>query len=430
MSLRTRHTPEYLASTIPFDEELPAMNAHARLAYSADAATGIVFQNAGLIDIAAVTTMGVSVKADGAIGYFGTGLKFAIATILRHKSRITIYRGLQAHAFDVAPMTVRGESFDQITMNGEPLGFTTQLGRDWEPWMAFRELASNCRDEGGSYWIGAPELMDGLTTIVVQGDAMEGVWSQRREIMLEGAPLAVSENVEVREGPSAYVYYRGVRIFTAPRPTAFTYNILSPVELTEDRTAKDWWQVEIAMERCVGAIEDRSMLRRMMTCGQDYTEHHMDIPRFGRPQETFRAVARELAMGAANIHNANPKAVAYARKAALEDMREGDGATLNSAQSKMLTRARSMLESGGFRIGEFPVIVCDTLGPDIHGMAKDGRIFMSLLPFRKGTREVAATLLEEYAHLKSGDADCTRGFQNWLFDQLLVQAENVAGEPF
>ena len=63
-------------------------------------------------------------------------------------------------------------------------------------------------------------------------------------------------------------------------------------------------------------------------------------------------------------------------------------------------------------------------------MVHEGRIFLSLLPFQKGTREVAATLLEEYAHLKSGASDCTRAFQNWLFDQLLVQAERIGGEPF
>lgn len=409
------------------------MDAYAAADLRAEAWGGtpaIVFQNAGLIDMGAVTTMGVSVKADGAIGYFGTGLKFAIATILRRKSRITIYRGQEEFVFDVAPMKVRGESFDQITMNGEPLGFTTQLGRDWEPWMAFRELASNCRDEGGTYFMGRADLVGNMTTIVVCGDTMAAVWPDRQKIMLESRPIRTAESVEVHEGESAHVYYRGVRIFDAPRPLAFTYNILSSIDLTEDRTAKYWWQVEAAIERCIGALEDRALLRRMLTCGERYGEHHMDTPRFGAPKEAYREVARELALGAANERNANPKAVAYARKAALEDMREGDGAELTSTQAKMLARAKAMLEGGGFKISGFPVIVCDTLGPNIHGMAKDGRIFMSLLPFQKGTREVAATLLEEFAHLKSGEGDCTRGFQNWLFDQLLVQAENVAGEPF
>ena len=45
----------------------------------------IIFTNQGEIDIRAVTTFGVSVKNDNsAIGMFGTGLKYAIAIILRH----------------------------------------------------------------------------------------------------------------------------------------------------------------------------------------------------------------------------------------------------------------------------------------------------------------------------------------------------------
>jgi hypothetical protein len=130
------------------------------------------------------------------------------------------------------------------------------------------------------------------------------------------------------------------------------------------------------------------------------------------------------------VKRANPAAVTFARNSAIADMQEGDGVELEPAQSKMLEKALAMLEAGGFPIRDFPVIVLSTLGPSIHGMAKDGKIFLSVLPFQKGTREVAAALLEEFAHLKSGEADCTRGFQNWLFDQLLIQAERVAGEPF
>lgn len=392
----------------------------------------IIFQNPGLIDVAAITTMGVSVKdGDGAIGYFGTGLKFAIATILRNECTVTIHRGMDAFAFTAEPIEIRGETFDRICMNGEPLGFTTMLGRNWEPWMAFRELASNCRDEDGSYWRGDQAVvMDDHTTIVVSGKAIMDVWADRTTIMLEGDPVYFNDHVEVRDGVSQFVYYRGVRIFKAPRPMSRTYNVLTDLELTEDRTAKNWYEVEIAIERGIGGMDDRHMLRQILTCGEVYCEHHMDVPSYGSPQETFREVAREIGMGSATESNANPKAVAFARASAIKDMTPGDSVALEPVQSMMLEKAKRMLEAGGFHVSEFPLIVCDTLGPNIHGMAKDGNIYLSLLPFAKGTREVAATLLEEFAHLKSGQADCTRGFQNWLFDQLLVRSERAAGEPF
>ena len=390
----------------------------------------IVFQNPGLIDMAAVTTLGVSVKdGDGAIGYFGTGLKFAIATILRNGGKVAIYSGAERHEFAMDRDTIRGQEFDFVTMDGSRLGFTTQLGRNWKPWMAFRELASNCKDEGGCYWSGDEyDCPADHTTIAVTG--IDDVWAERRTIMLEGKPIVANEHVEVREGISQYVFYRGVRIHTAPRPSAFTYNILGSLELTEDRTAKYGFSVEQKIERGIGAIDDRPMLRKMMTCGQDFWEHHLDVPAYGLPSAAFREVARELAMGSETVKSANPKAVAMARASAIQDLQEGDSIDLDLVQTRMIAKASDMLHKAGFRVKDFPIIVCDTLGPNICGMAKDGKIFLSLLPFQKGTREVAATLLEEYSHLKSGEGDATLGFQNWLFDQLLVQAERAAGEPF
>lgn len=398
----------------------------------------IIFQNPGLIDVDAITTMGVSVKeGDGAIGYFGTGLKFAIATILRHDCAITIYRGDEALEFTKESTTIRGENFDMVCMNGVRLGFTTLLGRKWEPWMAFRELASNCQDEDGRYGLPcqhhqAPESQtrEGFTTIVISGEAIMDVWPDRTTIMLEGEPILSNDLMEIREGPSRYVYYRGVRIATPPRPTALTYNMLGKIELTEDRTAKSWYALEMQIERGIGALDDQHMLRRILTCGELYQEHHMNVPAYGQPAEAFREVARELALGTATEKNANPAAVQAARATAVDDMKVGDSAELSVVQTQMIDKAKAMLMAAGFDIGELPVLICDTLGAGIHGMAKDGRIFLSLLAFSKGTREVAATLLEEYGHLKSGEADCTRGFQNWLFDQILSQAEQIAGQPF
>lgn len=389
----------------------------------------IVFQNPGLIDIAAVTTMGVSVKdGDGAIGYFGTGLKFAIATILRGGGRVSIYRGFDAYHFGVKATEVRGQSFDLVTMNGEALGFTTQLGRTWEPWMAFRELASNCRDESGFYTTSAIDPREDHTTIVATG--LADVWHERETILLEREPLATMPTAEIHEGPSIYVYYRGVRVHRLNRPSAHLYNIRSKIELTEDRTAKSWYEVEIAIERAIGALDDKHLLRTALTCGEQYTEHHMDVPRFGSPGAAFREMARELTMGSATVPNVNPAAAASARAMAMSDIQPGQSVALEQFQQAMLDRAKAMLCASGFNITAFDTVVMDTLGPNICGMAHDGRIFLSLLPFQKGTREVAATLLEEYAHLKSGAADCTREFQNWMFDQLLVQAERIAREPF
>lgn len=393
-------------------------------------ASAVVFQNPGLVDLAAVTTMGISVKeGDQPIGYFGTGLKFAIATILRDGGAITLFRGMDCHEFTTTTVTVRGQDFEQVCMDGTPLGFTTQLGRDWEPWMAFRELASNCRDEGGHYSHGtdwSPRL--GHTTIAVRG--LEQVYMDRRDILLEGDPVASFGSVDIHHGQGNYVFYRGVRIFTPSRPTVMRYNINAPIDLTEDRTARWTFQVHGQIEQAIQAMTDEGMLRRVLTCGESHLEHHLDLASDFDASPEFLRVVNQLAMGAECSLNANPSAVQSARRRSIAAMKPSDGMEMAQRESVMLEKATGMLRRGGFDISAFLLICADTLGPGIMGLAQDGKIFIARAAFDKGTRELAATLLEEFAHLRSGEGDCTRGFQNWLFDQILIKVEVAAGEPF
>jgi len=394
----------------------------------------IVFENPGLIDVAAVTTMGVSVKDEGAIGYFGTGIKFAISTILRLGGSITIWRGAEKLEFGLEATMIRDQEFHLVTMNGERLGFTSMLGRDWEAWMAYRELATNCMDEkGNSFMPGhAPpscfSAREGHTVIMVDG--LDDVWPERHTVILQTKPVAEVDILEVHPGVNRFVFYRGVRIFRAPKPLAFTYNIMEHVELTEDRTAKSWYSLETQLERGIGRLEDREILRQIMTAGDMFAEHSMDIHLYGTPREAFVEMARTLTLGGAAELNLNPQVAERTRAEAARQMVPGTEASLNQAQARMLERALEMLEAGGFPVQQFPITICQTLGPGVHGLALDGRIFISLLPFGKGTREVAATLLEEFSHLASGHEDCTRPFQDYLFDRLLSQIETIAGEPF
>ena len=204
----------------------------------------VSFQNAGLIEIAAITTLGINAKeGDDAIGYFGTGLKYAIAAILRTGQRIVIYRGLEAYEFKTVSTDVRNKSFDIVYMNGQPLGFTTRLGVNWEQWMLFRELESNTRDEKGVTHGRFIEPAEGHTTIVVTGQEFYNEYLNRDRIFINTTPLYRTQYVEVHEGAGNGIYYRGVLVQGTKEPTQFRYNILSELTLTEDRTVKYSWAV-------------------------------------------------------------------------------------------------------------------------------------------------------------------------------------------
>jgi hypothetical protein len=71
----------------------------------------VYFANAGLIDLDVIRVMGVSVKTnDNPIGYFGTGLKYAIATLLRTGHTVTLKRGGRDHEFSAQEgRTIQGQ---------------------------------------------------------------------------------------------------------------------------------------------------------------------------------------------------------------------------------------------------------------------------------------------------------------------------------
>ncbi len=394
----------------------------------------LIFSNPGLIDLEAALTMGVSAKeSDSPIGRFGTGFKFAVATILREGGTVVVSRGLERHAFTTTAREIRGQSFDLVCMDGQPLGFTTMLGRDWLPWMAFRELASNALDEGGRYLQAkdgaqvCEKHLEGHTTIFVTG--IDQVWDDRGTILLQSEPLASTEHADIHPGASEFAFYRGVRIFKLPRPSAFTYNAKGHLDLTEDRQASSWFSVELKIERAIGALEDQQLLRKILTAGESALEHHLDVPQYGHAGAAFREAARSLTMGAAGQQVA-PKVATFARTSAIEDLAPGDSIALEPVELLMLQRAKWMLHQAGIEVEAFPIIICDTLGPAIHGLARDSKIFLARKAFDKGTRELAATLFEEWAHLVSGAGDATLAMQNFLIDRVLQHIEREQGEPF
>src|SRR3982751_4432164 len=88
----------------------------------------LVFCNPGTLDLNLVKLLGVSVKeSDDPIGFFGTGLKYAMATALRMGGEMSIITNGQTYDVRGREMNLRGKEFTQVMLNDEPLGFTTEL---------------------------------------------------------------------------------------------------------------------------------------------------------------------------------------------------------------------------------------------------------------------------------------------------------------
>lgn len=390
----------------------------------------IVFRNKGSIDPRSITTFGVSSKdSDTAIGYFGTGLKYAIAILLREGCAVDIFTGGQHLQFGTSEQRVRVDDFTFVTMNGEPLSFTTELGKNWEAWQAIRELWCNCLDEQGEAF--SSEYFDDTptedeTVILVSGRAAVEAWGMRDTIMLSGQPILQTEHVDIYQGQSNHIYYKGVRVHDLSRPSMFTYNIKSHVELTEDRTLKYSGLAGWYTAKGIATLSDRKFLSRTLTACKDWFEHSLD---FGSvtASDDFTGIVQQMAR--MQTPGLNQSATSCARFDTNELLDDLPRMAISPVDNLRLKKAITFAKSIGFAVDEYEIVSIEHLGEGVLGRAANGKIYLSKIVFMQGTKMVAGTLIEEFIHLRHKLADETRSMQNFLFDSLVSLGEQLSGEP-
>lgn len=389
----------------------------------------ITFRTPGTLDIRAVVTMGVSVKEnDSPIGFFGTGLKYAIAILLRHCQSITIHTGGQTYRFAAKPTSIRGSVFEIVTMNGQELGFTTQLGKSWELWMAYRELICNTWDENGTVFVGsAPVAISPQTDIIVEGREFQQIHDSRHTFLLLSQPDLTTDFGNVIFRLSSSIFYRGIAVVKLKTPSFFTYNITVPLTLTEERTAKNGWEVSYIINNIIAALPG-DKLEAVITCGNGYHEGRMDFSSsylVANHEALMNACGKAARFASAKL---NPiLARQYEEHEKKELAKNIEDFQLSPIQQTSLERAQMLVESLGFDISAYPIRFVRRLGDHTYGMAKDGTIYISQLCFDAGAKQVAGTLIEEFIHLREGYADNTREFQNYLLNRLVGIGEELKG---
>lgn len=385
-----------------------------------------IFKNKGEIDPRSITTFGVSSKeGENPIGFFGTGLKYAIAILLREGCEVTIYSGTKKLEFAVKPQKIRVDSFNIVTMNKKPLGFTTELGKTWELWQAIRELYCNCMDEAGSVSNNSgPEK--GYTTIIISGAKVQKVMDNIGQYILQSAPLHKLDNLEIHAGKSEYVFYKGVQIYKLPTPSMYTYNIVDRhLDLTEDRTLKYYWYAEHTISNAISTA--KFFFKDILTAADIWFEHQLD---FGNKS----TISPEFLSGVAALHreyatNLNPTAVNALHKHDPKTIPEPEPIEISKLDSKRVDKAISFLVSLDIDIREYPIRFTEFLGEGVLGQAKNETIYISRKTLEMGTKMLAGTIMEEYFHLKYKVADCTYGMQNFLIDKIMTIGEQLTGEP-
>ena len=391
----------------------------------------VLFKNVGTIDPKMITTFGISAKSEdnpNPIGYFGTGLKYAIAVLLREGIPVQIFSGGNELVFTTKTETMRGKDFDIVCMNDEPIGFTTDLGKNWELWQAFRELYSNCVDEFGKTekLKNSPEPLEGITQVIVESEKFAEIYENRHEIFLQGDALVQNKNVNIHGGSSNNVFYRGIRIATFKTPLMYKYNIQKHMDLTEDRTIKYGFQVDDSIVDAVLSSHDEQFIESVLTAPDESYESNLNFLD-NRAEQTpaFRKVAAELRR--TKPETTNKSAVnLFERDLKVQDRFEIHKP--DAEQQECTTKAIDFLTELGYDIDKYQMVFVKTLGESTLALAEDGKMYLSSVLFDKGTKYLAATIFEEYVHLQYGYGDCSREMQNFLFEHLMSLAEKLKGE--
>ena len=381
----------------------------------------IYFCNAEPIDLNAIALMGVSVKTGAnPIGFFGTGLKFSIATLLRTGHEVTLIRNGESIPFAVDHETIRGEPFERVRMGHERLGFTTKLGRTWEPWQAYRELACNCMDEQGSINDFAPEVEYG-TVFAVRGEAIEQCHRNRHEIFLSTSPISANADCEIHAGTNPHAFYRGVRAHKHGRHPLFTYNVTAQLDLTEDRTIKAPYMLEHYAECAITSSDDEDLIQTALMAPEGTFENGMDYSSCGKPSLAFMDVAFRLRANA----RCNQGAMKLWERFA--DFRlTYDEVELDLFEEEVIDKAILLVSKLGPNITRKDFIVVNGLGEGIFGTVRDQRILIAKRTLDMGHRFTASTLYEEWLHKTEGLADQSRDLQNLLFEKLFAMVERVS----
>jgi hypothetical protein len=401
----------------------------------------LVFSNPGGLDINLVKLLGVSVKeSDSPIGFFGTGLKYAMATALRLGGSMTIITDGERYEVRGRKVTLRDKDFTQVMLNDEPLGFTTELGKQWEPWMVVRELYSNALDEYGQTMLATEPLSDergaGNTIITLHGEPFVEVWKDRDQYFLTDdekscheTPFADAHESQVN---SRSVFYRGIKIHDAEQPTLYRYNLKDSILLTEDRTLRYPFQMREALEKAIISSTDADFIAKSLTTGEQHLEGRLrfeDSYSHLNPSEEFLTVCGKL--NARKPRNVNAAALSWYRKRT-QSKQPLCPVSLSPVQQKQLEKAAAFIKSLGFAdsLDDYPVQVVGWLGEGIYGQALGDQIYLTKQAFDTGTKKLASILLEEFVHCHYKLYDETRAMQSWLFERIITMGEEfIAGEP-
>lgn len=400
------------------------------------------FKNAGEIDINALRLLGASSKEtdNTKIGFWGTGLKYSIAVLLRESIDIKVFSGLKEIKIGKRKTKMRGDTYEVMTVNGTPTSVTTRMGKDWEPWFAVRELYANMKDEGNEKIevTDSPQGLKGTTRIFIEfNDSMKAIFdnlpeyfSFNREVKYEAG---LDKLYKRHKKDAGILYRRGFKI-GEQKGTLFDYD-LHDIQINETRTVKYNFQVSEYIGKLWRTYSSLEGLRRLINT-RNWERDELDWEYSDGVvlnQNWLEALKGTVIIPAeatgffvddlSEPHYILPSKLCRELNKQFGDQLKIRGFN-NGKQTnhKVVEPQKHELEMIGAVVIKMGIVFPDisdipfeiaVMQGKILGTVNNGVIVLNRNLFNMGEHELMKTVIEEYIHIKTDAEDRTREFQDY-----------------
>ena len=243
-----------------------------------------------------INSMGDSTKRgiDNKIGKYDSGLKYAIAILMRNNVDIHIKTkynhiendytfGLQSVSCDITSksktlisikniLNADGDISESDTLTS----FSVQLGHDWENWMALREIWSNMIDENGYVTYGDNIDLSNVkewsyTVITLKFDddnIFNKIFNEKDRYILSSQPLfTLEDGTEIHHNPNGHLslFKQGILIYEDKNKISkFIYN--TPYgDIDERRILKNDYGHLYKIGKTIISTNNEEFLRTIIT---------------------------------------------------------------------------------------------------------------------------------------------------------------------
>lgn len=240
----------------------------------------VCVSNNGEIENGAFALLGASTKEEqDKIGFFGSGNKYAIATLLRKGIPFRVFSGTKEIIITTVPIAFGGQTYNQIFIDDVPTSFTTRMGPTWEAWFALREIICNAIDEGDytvDFICDDTEVqgVEGTTRVYVDliDDLCTFDVDYTDYFIVDQEPI---HSIETKYGSTVSIYpnqnnefivfRKGVRITVKEdkRKALYKYNF-SSIDINESRLIQYDFQATENIASFMGMCKSVDVLRRYM----------------------------------------------------------------------------------------------------------------------------------------------------------------------